>query len=187
MKDEQKSRDLLIKELAEMRQRAHEAEELIRAISSAAAAAIVLYDMQGQAKYVSPSFTSIFGWTIDEVRGKRIDFVPESEREETAAAVQLIVGKGGTLSYFETKRYTKDRRILDVSIGASRVRDHKGDPAGMLVILTDRSDYEQMRARLAQTAGNLDAAVASRTEELSKLNEELKQEIKRLQNAEAAQ
>ncbi|MBW2132955.1 MAG: PAS domain S-box protein, partial [Deltaproteobacteria bacterium] len=57
--------------------------EVYRSLLHSSADAIVIYDMEGNARYVSPSFTRIFGWTQEELEGKRIGFVPESEKEKT--------------------------------------------------------------------------------------------------------
>ena len=50
-------------------------EALVNAIDSSADAMIV-YDLEGNARYVGESFTRMFGWTKDEVMGKKIPFVP---------------------------------------------------------------------------------------------------------------
>ena len=57
-------------------------EALVNAIDSSADAMIV-YDLEGNARYVGESFTRMFGWTKDEVMGKKIPFVPESELERS--------------------------------------------------------------------------------------------------------
>jgi PAS domain S-box-containing protein len=126
-----------------LRYQLHEAEELCRCVFKLTSDAIAIYDMQGFTKYVNPSFTWMFGWTLEEVRGKRIDFVPESERADTAAVIQVIVGKGGSITAFETKRLTKDKRLLDVSISASRYNDPSGAPKGTVVILRDISEQKK--------------------------------------------
>jgi two-component system, cell cycle sensor histidine kinase and response regulator CckA len=130
-------------DMEEFRRRLHEAEELCRCVFKLTSDAVAIYDMEGFAKYVNPSFTWTFGWTLDEVRGKRIEFVPESERADTAAVIQVIVGKGGSITAFETKRLTKDKRALDVSISASRYRDAAGAPVGIVVILRDITEQKR--------------------------------------------
>jgi len=66
---------------------AKRAEEVYRSLIHSSADAIVIYDMEGIPKYISPSFTMIFGWTMDELKEKRIPFLPESEK---AASLKLI-------------------------------------------------------------------------------------------------
>jgi len=90
----------------------------------------------------------MFGWTRDEVVGKRIPFVPESEREASLAQINHLIEDGRPVSGFETKRNTKDGRVLDVSVSSSRYHDHEGNPVGILVILRDITAWKSMeRAR----------------------------------------
>ncbi len=140
-------------------------EEVYRSLLSSSADAIVIYDTEGNAQYVSPAFTQIFGWTSKEVEGKRIPFLPESEAEDTLSIIRELVDHGTPCRGFETKRFTKDGRILDVSISASRYDDHEGQAAGMLVILRDISERKALEsqfyeAQKMESIGTLAGGVA---------------------------
>ncbi len=63
------------------------------------------------------------------------------------AQVSHVVADGGTVSRWETVRYTKDGRILNISLSASRFSDHHGNPAGMVVILRDVSEKKAAERR----------------------------------------
>ena len=127
---------------------AKRAEELYRSLLHSSADAIVIYDLQGMAKYVSPVFTKMFGWALEEVEGKKIPFLPESEMEATLNIIKCLVESGIPCHGFETKRYTKDGKTIDVSISASRFEDHIGQPTGILVILRDISDRKRLEEQL---------------------------------------
>jgi len=136
------------KKYKKLYEKSKRAEEVYRSLLHSSADAIVMYDLEGNTQYISPAFTHIFGWTMDEVKGKRIQFVPDSEREGTMAGVKDIVKNGKRIQGFETKRYSKDGRLIDVSISGSRYNDHKGEPAGMLVTLRDISEKKKMEMQL---------------------------------------
>jgi len=126
------------------------AEEIYRSLLHTSADAVVIYDMEGSAQYINPSFTQVFGWTLEEVEGERIPFLPDSERKATTAGIKEIIEKGRGIQGFETKRYTKDGRVIDVNISGSRYNDHEGNPAGMLVVLRDTSERKNLEAFLQQ-------------------------------------
>ncbi|MDY6951962.1 MAG: PAS domain S-box protein, partial [Thermodesulfobacteriota bacterium] len=126
------------------------AEQVYRSLIHSSADAIVIYDLDGRVRYVSPMFTRIFGWAPEEVEGKTIPFLPESERETCMSLIDDLIEKGKSCHSFETKRFTKDGSILDVSLSASRYEDHEGKPAGMLVLLRDISDRRRLEAQLHQ-------------------------------------
>ena len=124
------------------------AEALYRSLLDSSADAIITYDLEGKARFVSPAFTRIFGWTREEVEGKRIPFVPESERQQTMDIIHGLLEHGTLCHAFRTKRSTKDGRLLDISISASRYDDHEGNPSGLLVILRDISDKKRLETQL---------------------------------------
>ena len=135
-------------EYRELYESSREREEVYRSLLHSSADAIVLYDLEGRTQYVSPSFTRIFGWTLDEVYNRLMPFVPESERERTLAIIKALRDRGASFQGFETKRLTKDGRLLDVSISTSRYNDHEGRPSGILVVLRDITDTRKLQAQL---------------------------------------
>lgn len=112
-------------------------EELYRSILTSSADAIAIHDTLGRIDYVSPSFTRTFGWTLEELQGKELSYVPEWERQRFLETVRNHVSANLPIGGLETKRFTKDGRILDVSLSASCFQDHEGMHAGVLVILRD--------------------------------------------------
>ena len=162
------------------------AEEIHVSLLNSSADAIVVYDMEGRTTYVSPSFTEVFGWTIEEVQGKDLPYVPESEREPTMEAIHGLLSEGKSVSGFETKRFTRDGRVRDVNLSASRFHDHEGIPAGLLVILRDITDRKQAEAALRKVHSELEKRVEERTAELSEANRKLREEIAERTRAEEA-
>ncbi|HEN20831.1 MAG TPA: PAS domain S-box protein, partial [Desulfobacteraceae bacterium] len=126
------------------------AEEVYRSLIDSSADAIVIYTLEKEVKYVSPSFSMIFGWEESEVTGKKIPFTPESIKDRCVLRIEEVIQNGVPLHGFETKRLTKDGRILDVSISASRFNDHQGKPWGLLVILRDITETRRLQSQLLQ-------------------------------------
>ncbi len=123
-------------------------KEVYRSILHSSADAIVIYDMKGSVRYISPAFSRIFGWTLEDVRGKEIPFIPESERESTRVVIRDLAEKGTSCHGLETTRYTRDGHLIDVSISASRYNDHVGRPAGNLFILRNISEKKKLESQL---------------------------------------
>ncbi len=113
-------------------------EERYRQLLDSSVDAIVLYNNEGKVNYLNPAFTRIFGWTFEELQGRRIDFVPEEALEETIEGINKMKA-GEALEAFNTKRLAKDGRILDVNLSTAQVLDAKGRPIGNVVILRDET------------------------------------------------
>ena len=84
-----------------------ENEEKYRTVLEANPDPVVLYDMEGKVIYFNPAFTRVFGWTIEESLGKKMDiFVPEEAWRETKMMIEKVLS-GGRFSSIETCRYNK--------------------------------------------------------------------------------
>ncbi len=126
------------------------AQELYRSLIASSADAIVIYDLLGNVTYVSPMFSEIFGWKQDELIGKPIPYILEDERARSERELQKLIDGGMRLRDFETRRKTKDGRVIDVTISASRFNDHEDRPAGILVFLRDITETKKMKAHMQQ-------------------------------------
>lgn len=141
-----------------------EREERLRTLLVANPDPMVMYDTQGAPQYLNPAFTEVFGWTLEELKGRRIPFVPDDQKAITAQQIDKIF-MSRTTAQFESKRLTRDGRILDVMISAAIIRGPGGKPAGMTVNLTDISErkalqmqYEQ--AQRMESVGTLAGGIA---------------------------
>lgn len=141
-----------------------ESEESSKAILSASPNPMVIYDSKGIPLYINPAFTGVFGWTWEEVKGRCIPFVPEDQKQKTMETIRNIY-RTGIPSVFETRRYTKDARTVDVIINAAVFKGPDGTMAGMVVNFTDISErkalqihYEQ--AKKMESIGTLAGGIA---------------------------
>ena len=139
-------------------------EQRMRAILEANPDPMVMYDFAGHPQYLNPAFTRVFGWTLAELRGNPIPFVPEDQAAVTAQKIAQIMEHGRPL-HFDTQRFTRDRRRLDIHLSAAVIKDTKGSPYGMVVNLRDISEkklletqYEQ--AQKMESLGTLAGGIA---------------------------
>lgn len=128
--------DITDRKIAEAELRA--SEERFRNFLESSSDAIVHYDADGAVAYVNPAFSQIFGWTPEEVLGKRLNFVPDDKKVELHK-IGAYAMQHGSAPAFETRRFVKDGRQIDVSISGSVVYDQDGRMDGTFSILRDIS------------------------------------------------
>jgi PAS domain S-box-containing protein len=129
-------------------EKAKREEELYHSLLDHSGDAIVIYDMDGLVQYLNPTFTHMFGWSLIELKGQRVPFLPESEREKSIKYIMAAIYDNIPCQGFETTRLTKDGQLLNISLSASRYCDHQGQPVGMLVILRDITKRKQIEKAL---------------------------------------
>jgi PAS domain S-box-containing protein len=162
-----------------------ENEERYRLLLKSSPDPIVVYNMKGEATYVNPAFEQTFNFSSEEVLGQPIDFVPEESWPETKKRIERMLS-GNTIHLFETKRRTKDGRVLDVQISSTIYKNRDGKQAGNIVILRDISIQKQVEKELKKYHDQLEDMVEARTAELAKINTQLKQEVEDRKRAEKA-
>ena len=112
---------------------------------------VIVYDMEGRVLYLNPAFTGVFGWTLEEQKGKNLDnFVPEENWPETRMMINTVTVLGESFSGLETRRYTKDGNILDISISGSCYRDREGNVAASVINLRDITEQRKIETQLQQ-------------------------------------
>jgi len=144
---------------------AHQAEELYQSLLNSSADAMLLLDTGFNVQYVNPAFTKIFGWSLSEMSVNRFLYIPKLLKQPFDKLMIKVLEQDYPVHGFETQRYTKDGRLLDVSISASRYLDHAGDAAGILLILRDISDakryqWHMEQAQKMESLGTLAGGVA---------------------------
>jgi PAS domain S-box-containing protein len=162
-----------------------ESEERYRLLLESSPDPIVVYNIQGAATYVNPAFEQTFGFRNSEILGKPIDFVPDESWPETKEAIENMLS-GKKIQLFETKRLTKNGRVLDVQISSTLYPNRDGDPSGNIVILRDISALKQAEQTLKKYHDHLEELVEERTAELAKTNIQLEQEIEERKRVEDA-
>ncbi|MBF0496380.1 MAG: PAS domain S-box protein [Deltaproteobacteria bacterium] len=112
-------------------------EEMHRAVMGGSPDPIIVYDIEGKVVYFNPAFTRVFGWTLEERRGAKMDdFVPEDSWPATRELLAKVLA-GETFSGIETRRSTRKGNILFVSVSGSMYRDRENKPAGTVAIFQD--------------------------------------------------
>ncbi|MBI4774101.1 MAG: PAS domain S-box protein [Deltaproteobacteria bacterium] len=97
---------------------------------------LMVFHLDGTVAYVNPAFVNVFGWSLEELVGRRIPFVPPDLKEQTRAGLGRLKQEK-VIHGFETKRLTKSGRLLDIRLGAAMFYEETDRPAGQVVILRD--------------------------------------------------
>jgi len=124
-----------------------QSETRLKAVFEANPDPVVVYDTNGHPQYLNPEFINVFGWTLEDLKGKRIPFVPDDQKEITAAKIKELYDFQKPVR-FETTRLTKDGQFLDIFISAAIIKDSDSEASGMVVNLTDITEKKRLETRL---------------------------------------
>ncbi len=127
-----------------------ESRERYYLLMEAAPDPIVNYDMKGRVIYINPAFARVFGWSMEECQGRKMDhFVPDACWPETKIMIEQVrTGQG--IFNVETRRLTKDGHVVDVSISGASALDARGYLTGSIIILRDITRSKSLEKQVMQ-------------------------------------
>jgi len=141
----------------ELSQTSRRAEQRYRAFLEFLPDPVFVFNMDNTVSYLNPAFEKVFGWTLKELAGKIIPFVPKDSKENTKHGIQQLF-KEKAIHGFETKRLTKDGRLLDIIIDGAIFYDAQNNPAGQVITLRDVT-LEKRSARINQALFRISQAL----------------------------
>ncbi|MCU1330084.1 MAG: sensor signal transduction histidine kinase [Bryobacterales bacterium] len=144
--------------------RSTELHERLAAIVESSDDAIISKDVNGIIQSWNRGAQAIFGYSADEVIGKHISMLAAPDHVDEIPAILDRLRRGERVDHYETKRKTKDGRILTVSLTVSPIRDAAGNIIGASKVARDHTD-------LARQTG----ALQHLNEALTRSNEDLQQ------------
>ncbi len=120
----------------ELSETSRQAEQRYRAFLNFLPDPVFVFNQDSTVSYLNPAFERVFGWSLEELQGKIIPFVPEDCRAQTREGLARLY-REKVIHNFETRRLTKDGRLLDIVIDGAIFYDEAGRPAGQVITLRD--------------------------------------------------
>ncbi|MFD5260178.1 PAS domain S-box protein [Bacillus wiedmannii] len=115
--------------------------------------AITISDREGHILQANKAYENIFGWSSQEIIGKRLPCVPDFLMEESLGNIQNILTNESVVTRLETVRQRNDGSLLDVSLTVSPILDVRGNVIALSAIcrdISERKQAERERHRLHQ-------------------------------------
>jgi hypothetical protein len=140
--------------------RLSELQEHMAAIVESSDDAIISKDLNGIIRSWNPGAERIFGYTPDEIIGQHISTIAAPDRIDEIPGILERIKRGERVDHYETKRKTKDGKILTVSLTISPIRDAAGTVIGASKVARDVTDRVRQNQALREANAALSRANA---------------------------
>ena len=97
----------------------------------------------------------IYGYRPEEIIGKNVRTLSPPEKADEITAILERLRHGERVAHFETKRITKDGRLLDMSLSISPVFDEQGRIVEAATIARDITKAKRAEAELRESENKL--------------------------------
>jgi PAS domain S-box-containing protein len=124
--------------------------EHLAAIVESSDDAIVSKDLNGIIRSWNRGAERIFGYKAQEVIGHHISMLAPPEVADDIPRILACIARGERVEHYQTKRRTKDGRILTVSLTVSPVRDASGKIIGASKVARDITLRELQEAAIRE-------------------------------------
>ena len=144
---------------------AAELQERLAAIVSSSDDAIISKDLDGIILSWNRGAERIFGYKAEEVIGKHVSMLAAPDCIDEIPAILARISRGESVDHYETKRKTKDGRILTVSLTVSPIRGADGTIIAASKVARDitvQKRISELQERLAAIVESSDDAIVSK-------------------------
>ncbi len=126
---------------------AEEKSAKLAAIIESSDDAIISKTLESVITSWNKSAERMFGYRADEIIGETIYKLIPPDRTDEEPEILSRLKNGDRVTHFETKRMTKDNRLIDVSLTISPVKDPQGKIIGLSKIARDITESKLDEAR----------------------------------------
>jgi len=146
------ARDITKRKRAE--EEIRESEEKFKRLFNRNPEALLYVDKDFKTIDINPQFEELFGYSIDEIKGKEIDeFIVPKDRMNEGQKLNEMSKKGYT--FYETVRKKKDGTLVPVSLSAGSIIS-EGSMVGINVIYKDITERKQAEKELRESKNKIE-------------------------------
>jgi PAS domain S-box-containing protein len=183
MKDTEKTKERLISELTEMRQRIAQNENRFRALIDNLPVRLFVKDLNSTYTACNLSYAQDLGIRLGDVSGKTDhDFYPQELADKYRTDDRKVMESAQRMEFEEA--YIKDGRHCFVQTIKTPLMDETGNITGILGVFWDITDRKRADEELDRYRDHLEDLVKERTATLASVNEQLTSEVEERKKAE---
>jgi len=164
-------------------ERHQETRSMLASIVASSDDAIIGTSLDDLINSWNPGAEKLFGYLSWEVLNQSAFVLVPPERTEEARDIVAQIGQGKTVVNFETVRWHKDGRLLDISVTVSPIRDGQKKIIGISYIARDITERKLLEKELNRYREHLEALVEQQTANLRDVNRNLELALSKSESA----
>ncbi|CAN5471598.1 hypothetical protein BH10BAC4_BH10BAC4_04090 [soil metagenome] len=123
--------------------------------------AILSISMDGTITSWNAGAQRLYGYAQEEMIGRKMNHIIPPDRQQEELAILVKIKGGEKVEHFETRRLTKDNRLLDVSLTVSPIKDSNGKIIGASKSARDITRQRQFEQKMIENEHRLQIVIAA--------------------------
>jgi PAS domain S-box-containing protein len=159
---------------SELAERMREIQRLAL-VASRTASSVAMMDPDGRINWVNESFTRLFGFTLDEVKGRRAsEFLHGAATDPEVAQALTEAGQNNQLFKGEIVKYARDGRMIWLRLEVQPLFGDDGEKLGYLGLHVDITELKQQAAELLAAKEAAEQANLAKSQFLAMMSHEIR-------------
>lgn len=137
---------------------------------------IIGKDLDGTITDWNNGAKKMYGYAPEEIVGRSVSVLVPSHIKDDIDWIMTKIKAGESITNYETVRISRDKKLIDVSLSISPIKDSDGTIIGASTIasdITERIKTEKLRKKLLENEKNLTKRLQATNEELEIRQKEL--------------
>jgi PAS domain S-box-containing protein len=164
-------------------ERHRETRSMLASIVASSEDAIIGTGLDDLINSWNPGAEKLFGYLSWEVLNQSSYILVPPERTGEARGIVDQISEGNTVVNFETVRWHKDGRLLDISVTVSPIRDGQKKIIGTSYIARDITERKRLEKELNRYREHLEGLVEQQTAKLRDVNRNLELALSKSESA----
>lgn len=154
--------------------------EILQTIIQSSPLPLIVISKEKKILIWNSAATKVFGWNFDEIRNSENPLFNEANKHEWIKIIENLE-RGKDLYLFETLKYNKEGKIMDLMCWSSNVLDPIQKENNYLFIFDDITERKRIAEELVKLNESLEQRVIERTKEVADLNQSLTERASQLE------
>jgi two-component system sensor histidine kinase/response regulator len=148
-------------------------KEMLEAVINSSPLGLAVLDVEGNVRLWNPAAERKYGWSREEIMGRRLPILPTEHGDYDLRTLQTIFTEG-SITDEEHRTVRRDGSIVPVSLSGAALHNSSGEVTGAMFVAMDLTERKRAHETLKEARFRAEAANRAKSEFLTNMSHEIR-------------